>query len=148
MDTAQRVVLKAETTIDLPVEIVWEFWTNAEHIANWNNVSEEWVTRWAENDATKGGKFFFRMETHDGSQGFDYRGEYMNVIQYKVIESVLDDGRKDKVEFLSDGNSTRLLQVFEANDTDPADMQQRFCQSVIENFKRYAESSWRLGLRN
>lgn len=141
MLTEQRVVLKAETTIDLPVEKVWELWTNAEHIPNWNNVSEEWVTRWAENDATKGGKFFFRMETRDGTQGFDYRGEYMNVIQYKVLESVLDDGRKDKVEFMSNGRHTRLLQTFEANDTDPVEMQQHFCQAVVESFKHYAKST-------
>jgi len=36
--------------VDVPVEKVWESWTNPEHIINWNNASPDWYTPRAEND--------------------------------------------------------------------------------------------------
>jgi len=36
--------ITAETFINAPLEKVWEVWTNAAHIARWNNISEQWHT--------------------------------------------------------------------------------------------------------
>lgn len=144
MITTEKAILKAEANIDLPVEKVWELWTEPKHIVNWNNASDDWFTRWAENDLRTGGSFSSRMEARDGSMGFEFQGEYTNVIQYQVIESVLGDGRKVKIEFWPDGNQTRILESFEAEDTHSLEMQQQGWQAIMDNFKRYAMISERL----
>ena len=44
----QRITIK--TIINGPVEKVWTYWTEPEHIKKWNNASEDWHTTKAEND--------------------------------------------------------------------------------------------------
>lgn len=142
MITTEKNVLTAEATIQAPVEKVWEFWTNPEHIINWNNASDDWFTPWAELDLRPGGKFVSRMEARDGSEGFNFEGEYTNVVPLQVIESVLDDGRKVKVEFRPEGTqSTRILESFEAEEMNSPELQKEGWQAIMDNFKRYVESS-------
>lgn len=79
METQPKTVITVENTIEAPVEKVWEYWTNAQHIINWNNASEDWHTPRAENDLRTGGTFLSRMEAKDGSMGFDFGGVYDEV---------------------------------------------------------------------
>jgi hypothetical protein len=81
------------------------------------------------------------MEALDGSSGFDYTGEYTNVVDHSEIESVLSDGRKGRVEFLIQGRKTSMVETFEPNTVDSDEMQLQFCQAVLENFRHYAELS-------
>jgi uncharacterized protein YndB with AHSA1/START domain len=142
MITTEKAVLTAEATIDAPVEKVWEFWTNPKHIINWNKASDDWFTPWAEHDLRPGGKFVSRMEARDGTVGFDFEGEYTNVVLYQVIESVLSDGRKVKVEFWPEGTqSTGVIESFEAEETHSLDLQKQGWQAIMDNFKQYVESS-------
>lgn len=142
MITTEKAVLTAEATINAPVEKVWEFWTNPKHIINWNKASDDWFTPWAENDLRQGGKFKSRMEARDGSMGFDFEGEYTNVVLYQVLESVLGDGRKVKVEFWPEGTqNTRVIESFEAEDMNSLDMQKQGWQAIMDNFKQYVEAS-------
>jgi uncharacterized protein YndB with AHSA1/START domain len=142
MITTERAVLTAEATINAPVEKVWEFWTNPKHIINWNKASDDWFTPWAEHDLKPGGRFVSRMEARDGSMGFNFEGEYAEVVQYQLIESVLGDGRKVKVEFWPEGTqNTRVIESFEPEDTHSLDMQKQGWQSIMDNFKQYVEAS-------
>lgn len=141
METKKKTVIKVETTIQAPVEKVWKFWTTPGHIRNWNNASEDWHTPYAENDLKPGGKFHSRMETRDGSTGFDFFGVYKEVKTCKLITSTLGDGREVKVTFSDSGNETTLTETFEAEDTNPVDMQRNGWQAILDNFKKYVESS-------
>jgi uncharacterized protein YndB with AHSA1/START domain len=42
----------------------------------WNSAPEDWHMTRAENDIRVGGRFVSRMETKDGSFGFDFGGVY------------------------------------------------------------------------
>ena len=44
----QKITIK--TIINAPVEKVWTYWTEPEHIKKWNNASEDWHTTVSEND--------------------------------------------------------------------------------------------------
>lgn len=56
------------TTINAPMDKVWEYWTKPEHIVKWNSASEDWHTPRAENDLRVGGTFTSRMESRDTNQ--------------------------------------------------------------------------------
>ncbi len=78
METQEKTTIRVETIVAAPVEKVWDFWTQPNHITHWNFASDDWHCPWAKNDVHKGGKFVWRMEAKDGSFGFDFGGEYQN----------------------------------------------------------------------
>jgi len=132
--------LTVETTILAPIEKVWKLWTTAEDIKQWNAPSNEWHTSFAETDLRPGGRFLYRMGAEDGSMGFDHDGIYDTVIVNELIEYTVSDGRKSKIIFIPRGKATLLTEIFEPETKNPADMQRDFVQSVLNNFKQYAEN--------
>ncbi|MBS1604226.1 MAG: SRPBCC family protein [Bacteroidetes bacterium] len=140
MTTTAATKITVETTVKKPVEKVWEFWSAPEHITKWNTASDDWHTPHAVNDLRTGGKFSARMEAKDGSFGFDFGGVYDNVQQYRLIEYTLGDGRKVSVSFNSKDNETRITETFEAEGTNPIEMQKGGWQAILDNFKKYTET--------
>jgi uncharacterized protein YndB with AHSA1/START domain len=127
--------------INLPVLQVWELWTNPFHIIHWNQASDDWHTSRAENDLKKYGRFLFRMEARDDSFGFDFSGEYRKIVNQKLIEYILDDSRRVSVSFDENKNETTITESFEAEEVNPVELQKEGWQSILNNFKNYAESS-------
>src|SRR3990170_5750907 len=117
METANATAIAVQTTVNAPIEKVWKFWTEPGHIIHWNNASDDWHTPSAENDLRVGGKFSARMEAKDGSFGFDFSGDYTNVVEHKTIEYKMSDGRKVKIDFSSEGNATKVVETFDAENT-------------------------------
>ena len=141
METAEKTVITVENTVNAPVAKVWDYWSKPEHITQWCNASDDWHTPSAENDLRTGGKFSSRMEAKDGSFGFDFGGTYDNVIPNKYIEYTMDDGRKTKINFIGEANSTKVVESFEAEGTNPAEMQRSGWQAILDNFKKYTENN-------
>jgi len=141
MKTSERTLVNVKTVVKLPVGKVWELWTNPWHIIHWNQASAEWHTAKAENDVKKNGRFSYRMEARDGSVGFDFSGEYRKVIKNKHIECFLDDSRNVRITFNEVNNETLISESIEAEETYPVEYQKEGWQSILDNFKRYAEES-------
>lgn len=140
METKEKTVITVATTINAPVQKVWEYWTKPGHIINWNNASDEWHSPSARNDLRPGGIFVYRMEARDGSMGFDFGGVYDAVHEHEFIEYTIGDGRKVRIRFSPVGNTTKLVEEFEAEDTHPIKMQQDGWQNILDNFKKYTET--------
>jgi uncharacterized protein YndB with AHSA1/START domain len=141
METANKTVLTVATTVSAPVEKVWKYWTEPAHITKWSTASDDWHTPTAENDLRPGGRFTSRMEAKDGSMGFDFGGIYDNVTPHEFIEYTLDDTRKVKINFSTDGDTTIISESFEAENENPVEMQQFGWQSIMNNFKKYTEAN-------
>lgn len=141
METTANKVLTVTATIDAPIEKVWGNWTKPEHITKWTNPSEDWHAPRAENDLREGGKFSTRMEAKDGSMGFDFAGVYTSVINHKHIAYTLEDDRKVSVDFSRKGNQTEVVEKFEAENSNPIEMQQGGWQAILDNFKKYTEET-------
>jgi len=141
MATEHITPVKIEATVNAPVEKVWEYWNNPEHIKNWAFASPEWHATKAENDLREDGKFSTTMAAKDGSMSFDFSGTYTAVEEYKLIEYVLDDGRKVKILFDGDGNKTEVTETFDPESTNPVEMQRGGWQAILDNFKRYTEEN-------
>jgi len=141
MITAEKTTITVRADINAPVEKVWNYWTDPKHIIHWNNASDDWYTPRAENDLRVGGKFFVRMEARDGSDGFDFGGEYDSVVLLKQIKYTLVDGRSVRVSFDSDGDRTIVTELIETESHNPLDIQQKGWQAILDNFRRYIEKS-------
>lgn len=140
MEADKKEVIKIETTVNAPVEMVWKKWTNPEDIIKWNQASDDWHTTKAENEVITGGKFISRMEAKDGSMGFDFEGVYDNIKINELIEYTLGDGRKVRVEFIQDKNKTMISESFEAEKTNSVELQRSGWQAILDNFRKYTES--------
>jgi len=141
METKQKTRISVDTNVNVPMYRVWELWTTPEHISKWNHASDDWHTTFAENDLRKGGKFLFRMEAKDRSAGFDFDGVYEEVKTNQLIEYTLSDGRRVRVSFTDNGDETKIVETFEAEEENSIDMQRDGWQSIMDNFKRYAEKN-------
>lgn len=140
MPTPTTITIQA--TITAPVEVVWQFWTEPEHIQNWNAASDDWHTTKAENDLRPGGTFSSRMEAKDGSFGFDFSGIYDEIKEYQYIAYTLGDGRKVQITFTGNSDDeTNIVSTFEAETQNPIEMQKGGWQAILNNFKKYTESN-------
>jgi uncharacterized protein YndB with AHSA1/START domain len=141
METTSATKITVETIVNAPVEKVWKYWSLPEHITKWCAASDDWHAPKAENDLTVGGKFTTRMEAKDGSFGFEFGGVYDVVKTNELIEYTLGDGRKVEIHFTANGNQTKVVETFDAESTNPVEMQQGGWQAILENFKKYTESN-------
>ncbi|GGF93613.1 SRPBCC family protein [Paenibacillus abyssi] len=140
METSnQKTRVTVQAVIQAPVEKVWRYWSEPEHITKWNQASETWHSPRSENDLRVGGKFLTRMEAKDGSMGFDFGGVYDVVMQHEQISYTLGDGRKVDITFVNQGNETKVVEIFDAESTHSIEMQQAGWQAIMDNFKRYSE---------
>lgn len=141
MGTSNPTKVTVQAIIQAPIEKVWRYWTEPEHITKWNQASEDWHAPKAENDLRVGGKFITRMESKDGTMGFDFSGTYDVVNQHEAISYTMGDGRKVDIIFIDQGNQTKVVETFDAESTHPVEFQQAGWQAIMDSFKKYTEES-------
>jgi uncharacterized protein YndB with AHSA1/START domain len=86
-DLAKRV-LTLKRTFNAPRELVWEAWTQPEHIALWWG-PKGMKTRVTECDFKKGGKWKYIMTAPNGAE-FPAEGVYIEIIEFEKIVSSAD----------------------------------------------------------
>jgi uncharacterized protein YndB with AHSA1/START domain len=141
MNTNKKTEITVSVTVNAPIQKVWQFWTLPEHITQWNFASEDWHAPKAENDLRAGGKFLSRMEAKDGSFGFDFWGVYDEIKENELITYTMGDGRKAKISFINEGNATKVIETFEAENENSIELQQGGWQAILNNFKKYSEGN-------
>ena len=141
METTTRKSITVETTVHAPVDKVWKSWNDPKAITQWCQASDDWHAPYAENDLRKDGKFKTTMAAKDGSVSFDFEGVYTTVIPNNSIEYEMADGRRVSASFLSQGNDTKVVETFDAENTHSLEMQREGWQAILNNFKKFAEAN-------
>ncbi len=137
----QENKITVETIINAPIEKVWTYFTEPEHVMQWNNASPDWHTPRAANDLRTGGTFSYRMEAKDGSTGFDFGGTYDEVHMHERIAYSFGD-RKAIATFESRGDgTTKVSETFDPEDVNAIEMQRSGWQAILDNFKRHVETA-------
>jgi uncharacterized protein YndB with AHSA1/START domain len=95
----------------------------------------------ADNDLRVEGKYGARMEATEGSFGFDFEVIYDEVIQQKKISYTMGDGRQASTIFEDLGKQTKVTTTFDAENSNPIEMQKSGRQAILDNFKKYAETN-------
>lgn len=128
--------ITVEVTVDAPVQKVWDAYVTPEDIVRWNAASDDWHTTSSTVDLRPGGKFSSRMEAKDGSFGFDFEGEYTNIVTHELIEYAFGD-RIAAVKFEQTDGGVKVTVEFEAEEENSADMQKAGWQAILDNFARH-----------
>ena len=79
------------------------------------------------------------MEAKDGSSGFDFAGEYINVEPEKLIDYRFGE-REASVRFANEPGGVRVTISFDPETTNPVDKQLGGWQAILDNFARYVDS--------
>ena len=117
----QKNVITVSTIVNAPIDVVWTSWVEPQHITKWCQASDDWHAPFAENDPKTGGKFKTTMAAKDGSFSFDFEGVYNKVDEKKSIEYDIADGRKVRITFNAKGDTTEIIETFEAENTHPVE---------------------------
>ncbi len=128
--------------VAVPVLVAWELFTDPAHLTKWSFASSDWHSPRAENDLRTGGRFLTRMEAVDGSEGFDFEGEYTEVVRGQHFTYVMSDGRTVTVSMSEVSGSTRIIEIFDPETENSIEMQQHGWQTILHNFKKYAEEAY------
>ncbi len=133
--------ITVQVTVNADIQKAWDYWTDAEHIKDWNFATDDWHCPRAENDARTGGKFSARMEAKDGSFGFDFEGVYDEVIPLEKIAYSMADGREVVIKFQQTGPVTTVTEMFDPESENPREMQQAGWQMIMDNYKKLVEAN-------
>ncbi len=136
-----KKAITIEALINAPIEKVWEYWNEPDHITKWAFAADDWEATKAENDLRVGGKFKTEMAAKDKSAGFDFAGTYSIVKEHELIEYDLDDGRHVKEEFTKEPDGVKVVIIFEPENENSEEMQKSGWQAILNNFKKYTESN-------
>ena len=137
----ERTKIRVTTTIAAEISKVWDYWTEPEHIVNWNFASNDWHCPAAENNPVTGGKFKYTMASKDGEMSFEFEGVYDEVIPQRKIAYSLADGRQVTVTFKKEIRKTKVTETFDAEKMHSEEMQRKGWQAILDNFKHYAETT-------
>lgn len=133
--------ISVEALVRSKPETVWDKWNNPEDIMIWNTASDDWHTTSSSVDLRIGGRMNSRMEAKDGSSGFNFSAEFTKIVPQRLIEFVLDDGRKVLVEFKQEKDGVKVREVFDADNEYDPEIQRQGWQAILDNFARYVESA-------
>lgn len=133
--------IMVSVTINTDSKNVWNYYTHPEHITKWNFADPSWHCPSATNDMRVGGTYSARMEAKDGSFGFEFETVYDEIIDGEKFTYTMEDGRQATVNFKKMGNQTEVMVIFDAENQNPIEMQKAGWQSILDNFKKYAEES-------
>lgn len=138
------IPITVQTTVDAPIETVWECWTVPSHVTQWNHASDDWHSPIGTNDLREGGTFSYRMEAKDKSAGFDFGGTYTKVVDKRQIDFTMTDGRTVHITFEQKDGKTRIAETFDPESENPPEMQRQGWQAILDNFKKHAEGHARV----
>lgn len=133
--------ISVSATIHADKKTVWNYYTDPVHIVQWNFADPSWHCPTATNDVQVGGKFSARMEAKDGSFGFTFEGNYVEIEKGERLAYAMTDGRKVTITFCGSNHDTDITITFDAEQENPIDMQRHGWQAILNNFKTYTEAS-------
>jgi uncharacterized protein YndB with AHSA1/START domain len=128
--------ITVSTVVAAPLQEVWLAYTTPEDIKAWNAASPDWHTTAAAVDLRPGGKFSSRMEAKEGSFGFDFAGEYTQVVPLQLIEYTFG-GRTGRVEFGQGAGGTTVTVSFDSEPTHSLEQQRSGWQAILDSFSRH-----------
>ena len=124
--------------IAAPIADVWRAYTTPEDIKQWNTASPDWHTTDASVDLRPGGKFSSRMEAKNGSFGFDFAGEYTEIVPHRRIAYTFGD-REGVVDFAEGADGVTVTVTFDGEATHSEEQQRTGWQAILDSFARHVE---------
>lgn len=107
----EHLTVTIKRTFNAPLSLVWQAWTQAEHIAEWWS-PKGIKTKVIQHEFKEGGKWKYAMPMPNG-QEFIAEGEYKEIVEFvKIISSAnfrpMTEGVEIQAWFKADGDKTEF----------------------------------------
>lgn len=111
MNNPENRTLTLERTFNAPLDLVWEAWTQPEHIANWWG-PKGMQTKVLQHEFKEGGNWKYAMIMQDGSE-FIADGIYKEIVpKARIISTAnfkpMTEGVEIQALFEANGNTTKF----------------------------------------
>jgi uncharacterized protein YndB with AHSA1/START domain len=126
--------------VPCPPAMAWRAFTDPASVMAWNFASPDWCCPSARNDLRVGGTYCYRMESRDGSMGFDFEGQYLEIVPNQRLRFDMGPEREVLVEFVDLGTATEVRQTFTPEQTHTREQQREGWQAIMDNYRRHVES--------
>ncbi len=133
MSDLSNRTLTLERTFNAPIELVWEAWTQPEHIVNWWG-PKGMKTKIIDHDFTVGGAWKYIMTMPDGND-FIADGTYLEIIEQEKIRTSAN------FKPMTEGVELQILLKKEGNTTN-------FTFHVIHQTEEYCKQQEKMGFYN
>ena len=134
----EKITVRA--TIAADKQKVWDYYTQPEHITQWNFADPSWHCPSASNQLTVGGRYIARMEAKDGSFGFDFDAVYTDIDVGNRFTYEFG-GRLATVTFQEADGHTVVLVTFDPETENAIELQRTGWQAILNNFAAYTEGN-------
>ncbi|MBQ4822183.1 SRPBCC domain-containing protein [Aquimarina sp. MMG016] len=125
--------LTLQKTFDAPIQLVWEAWTQPEHIANWWG-PKGMETKVIEHNFEVGGSWKYAMQMPDGNE-FIAEGIYSEIIELQKIVTSAD------FKPMTEGVTLHILLEENGDQTN-------FTFSVVHATEEYCKQQEQMGFYN
>ncbi|WP_273566053.1 SRPBCC domain-containing protein [Maribacter halichondriae] len=110
-DSMENRTISLKRTFDAPIRLVWEAWTQSEHIAQWWS-PKGIETKVIEHEFKIGGRWKYSMPMPDGKE-FIAEGVYLEIVEFeKIISSAnfrpMTEGVEIQALFSENGSKTNF----------------------------------------
>lgn len=139
-DNRTGMMITVDVTVNKPVEYVWKYFTQPEHVVKWNFASDDWHCPFAENSLETGGMFRYTMAAKNGEVSFDFEGVFDRVEVNRHLSYILGDQRVVSIDFIEMGGTTQVVESFEAEGSNSVELQRGGWQAILDNFKKHVEA--------
>lgn len=136
---AQPAPITVSVIVNADAATAWRAFTDPQAVTQWNFASPDWVCPRATNDLRAGGTLNYRMEARDGSMGFDYEGEIVEVVEPRLLRYRLGPDREVVALFEPVGDQTVVSHSFTPETSFPVEQQQAGWQAILDHYKAYVE---------
>lgn len=133
MSNSAKRTVTLKRTFDAPIDLVWEAWTEPEHIAKWWS-PKGMETKVIEHEFKVGGKWKYVMPMPNG-QEFTAEGTYLEIVAFKKIIS--------HASFKPMTEDVEIQSIFEANGE-----QTDFTFNVVHKTEAYRIQQEKMGILN
>jgi uncharacterized protein YndB with AHSA1/START domain len=135
----EKITISASIAADK--QKVWNYYTQPEHITQWNFADPSWHCPAASNELQPGGRYFARMEAKDGSFGFDFIATYTDIKPGDHFSYQFGD-RFATVNLSDNNRYTELTISFDPETENSLELQRNGWQAILNNFKNYTENHY------
>jgi uncharacterized protein YndB with AHSA1/START domain len=135
--SSEKITIQAIISADQ--QKAWNYYTQPEHITQWNFADPSWHCPYASNDLQVGGRYIARMEARDGSFGFDFDAVYTEITEDEQFTYEFG-GRLATVVFKETNGQTSVTITFDPETENSIELQRNGWQAILNNYKNYTEN--------
>ncbi|OQD43384.1 hypothetical protein BUL40_06020 [Croceivirga radicis] len=119
--------------------LLWETYTNPDHIKHWNYPSYDWKCIDIEVNLKEGGFFKCKLQSVKDDFLLEFNAVFNKVITNRLLDFTESYGRNFIMEFTPNENGCIIMHKADYESQNSVKVQQEYISLIIDNYITYSE---------